>query len=654
LSKVRLKKIQIQSFRSFVSAEIDFPETGLVLIRGENPETGDPSGSGKSSLLLAIAYVLDILPPEFPATELQSWNSDLPMQVALTLEIDGKLYVFGRGRKTYIKGEDDAEPTTGSKAVAERQKALLGFAPSIVQALTYRAQNTPGLFLNLDPADKSEFLTSVLDLGAIEDAVDKAEKRLSELDVKLTVISGLLAPAKLELDTLAKPSVVLPDMEPIQARHTKVLADIVAQETLIKTATQELFDAIKAETRQQEIDALEAKLVQSRTFLADLRSKDNAESAAMEAKRNVFRSNIRNYDTALAKFEHQLTEKARYESELRKIQEGWCPTCERDWDLANAEPQISALNVKIANLNKEAEGKAVFLARRAEAEAAIADLVFRANPAIEKLVTIEKTLTAEIAVLRAQKDSKTVAAIRARLDSLKTQLGQLKAQELEAKANLRIAENQLHTATELHQQYQTQLAAVTAKIAKHEEAKGQIVADIAVERDFVAMMGREGFLGVIFDDVLREIATEANARIGRLANVSHVSLSFVSESTTQKGKVKKQIQAHVNVGGRATKYKSGLSGGMLTSVEQVVDLGVMAVISRRAGRTLGWLCLDEIFNGQGAMTKESALEVLQEFAQDRLVLVIDHGSEFKEAFTKTITVEQIGGVSRIKGHESPP
>jgi DNA repair exonuclease SbcCD ATPase subunit len=154
-------------------------------------------------------------------------------------------------------------------------------------------------------------------------------------------------------------------------------------------------------------------------------------------------------------------------------------------------------------------------------------------------------------------------------------------------------------------------------------------------------------LGAIFEEVLAEIEAEANERLGRLANVSHLTVHFSTETVTQKGVVNKAILTTVFVDGKEAKLKT-LSGGQFTSLDGVVDLAVGAVIQRRSGVVPGWLCLDECWNGQGVATKEAVLEVLKEYALNRLVLVIDHSSEFVEAFNQTIVVEYVDGKSRIK------
>ena len=86
MSKLVLKSLSLAGFRSFVEqATVEFPESGLVLVRGTNTDSsGVSSGSGKSSLLLGISYALGYCP--FPATELQSWYGDNDLSVTAVFD----------------------------------------------------------------------------------------------------------------------------------------------------------------------------------------------------------------------------------------------------------------------------------------------------------------------------------------------------------------------------------------------------------------------------------------------------------------------------------------------------------------------------------------------------------------------------------------
>src|SRR5882672_2114882 len=103
---LRLTYLEIQGFRSFKDkTRIEFPATGLVLIRG-------PSGVGKSNLLLALSHALDICP--VPATKLKSWYSDRGFQLELGLESDNGPVIIKRGRENSVTR--NGQTVTGAKA----------------------------------------------------------------------------------------------------------------------------------------------------------------------------------------------------------------------------------------------------------------------------------------------------------------------------------------------------------------------------------------------------------------------------------------------------------------------------------------------------------------------------------------------------------
>jgi DNA repair exonuclease SbcCD ATPase subunit len=176
---------------------------------------------------------------------------------------------------------------------------------------------------------------------------------------------------------------------------------------------------------------------------------------------------------------------------------------------------------------------------------------------------------------------------------------------------------------------------------------GPLKKQLDAERDFLHLIGREGFLGSIFDEVLEEIGAETNDVLASIANTRHCTLEFKSETMTQKGTVRREIVPVVTINGHKASLKFGPSGGMLSAIELAVDLAVGAVISRRTGVCPGWLILDESFDGLGPVEKETCLEILQKYAHDRLVIVVDHASETQGLFTQRITVEYSGGKSRI-------
>jgi DNA repair exonuclease SbcCD ATPase subunit len=241
-------------------------------------------------------------------------------------------------------------------------------------------------------------------------------------------------------------------------------------------------------------------------------------------------------------------------------------------------------------------------------------------------------------------DTRVITAQK-RYDSELQKLASVKGDLLDAESALREyrssvdAKNRLRARQEIARN-----EAVKSVDDKRTELAG-IEAELNAEKDFLHVLGRDGFLGAIFDDVLGEISQKATETLGSIPNTSHISVSF----RTENNKGKKTISPVFLVDGYETTRKGGLSGGMGASADLAVDLGVAAVVERRLGTAPGWFCLDETFNGMPRATKEAALEALQNFVagSDKLVIVVDHGTELKSSFTKVLTVKSEGDRSFV-------
>jgi DNA repair exonuclease SbcCD ATPase subunit len=639
---MHLKSLRLQNFRSFSDSAIEFPEKGLVLVRGKDVDTNESSGAGKTTLMLGLAYALDILPTGFSAKSLQSWNTEEPLQVTLTLEHEGKLVVLSRGKKTSIDFGDRV--VQGAKSYPEALQSLVGYGPEILRALTYRNQGASGFFLAQSPSGKVEFLTGVLGLGAIETAIQTSHERAKVLESETATKQALVDALRTRL--LAATEEAIPPEVNLDPLELDVVQTQTARQTLttaIANLEKQIADlkAQQRKSKQSDIDAKSAALEKARTFLGKLRAEDNSKLKEVRAAESVARQSLQRVTSALQRLQQQATEIVRLQKERARLAVGMCPTCEREWDQAAERRQ--SIDEKIASLQVEAQGEAVYRKQKQELETQLSESsTWTPNPKIEQLRQIEIQLTEELRIL--ERTSETPVKLATQLEASRAMLRDSDAKYHTANTALQVAKAQASSRAASIKRRDAAIELASKDLLAAESKLGTLTAELNAERDFESLLGRSGFLGLIFEEVLREIAAEANARMGKLANVNRVGLTFTTE--TEKGR--RQIQTWVDIRGNRTKLEVGPSGGMQTSIHQVVDLAVMTVIGRRTGgKVPGWLCLDEIFEGQGGVTKEAALEVLQEFARDRLVLVIDHGTEMQQLFTKVIDIEFRDGVSSV-------
>lgn len=637
---VKLRWLKMKAFRSFVEeTPISFPDSGFVLIRGANPGNHDSSGSGKTTILLAISYALDICP--LPASELQSWLTEEKLQVELGLSSPQGDVVIARGKQNSITV--NGQVTSGAKAMSAKLFELFKADPDTLQAITYRPQGKPGVFLSLTDLEKKEFLVRVLGLQAIEHAIEGGATRLAELENSLQLEQVYLKNTQNAIEILEKqPQPVFQAIEPLYLeredirfkieQHSKVLEDLQKQEGLVES---EIQSDAKLNENRKILKACEAQLLK-------LSKAEEESRAVFRAKQSELRERLRTETKRQSDVARLNSELQRNQQQLAALSAGNCNTCNRPWNLAQEKTleiaaQIQSLKAQIASIPPpqtdeiEAELSKEFVpdARYQQMQVAKTKLELAVRERLEAL------RGESFSKLRdsIQQEKSAVAQLEGRLQGLTQQIKSAEQADVQLK--------------ELVASRASTLADYRQKLSLRQVSVDKLQAERNAEKDFQALLGRDGFLGVIFDEVLREITLETNARLGRLANVSHVTIDFRSEHTTGKGTVNRTITPVVYVGGQEAKLRSGLSGGMFTSVEGAVDLALMEVIQRRTGSVPGFLLLDETFDGQGAATKEAALEILKEHSREKLVLVIDHNSEFKELFSQFIDVVCENGTSRL-------
>lgn len=183
-----------------------------------------------------------------------------------------------------------------------------------------------------------------------------------------------------------------------------------------------------------------------------------------------------------------------------------------------------------------------------------------------------------------------------------------------------------------------------ARVKKKEE----IEKEIQKEQDFLKLIGKDGFLGFIFDEFLQEVSTLMNEYLSKIPNVCFITIQFVSEIVTQKGIVKRNIKPIFLTTTSEVSSWHQFSGGQKSSIDLAMGLALHRVICHRLAVKPGWLILDEVFEGQDIVTKEACLEIIKEFAENKLVIVVDHASEFKEMFEQHLLVTSSQGRSRIE------
>lgn len=403
-----------------------------------------------------------------------------------------------------------------------------------------------------------------------------------------------------------------------------------------------------------------------------------------------FNADISKVNLEISSLVPAAAELARLKTEEARLKDSLCPRCERIWDKAQLdlvktieaqkvqEEKLAKLIVKKqelealqSSMKKETDAlkergvlelnskkSALEAIKDPEPHPSTAGYVASIKNITERLDQAETAFKAEKSlklaslfedekVIKAEFSSKLNTAIMAEKESY----NKLCKEKEETSLQIRKLEQNISSFKQLEAVKKERQEVVNMAVSAREKAERSYKekqVEYNLQSDIVALVGRTGFLGAIFTDVLSEISAQANDILSQVANVRHLSIEFETEKVAaSSGNVSSRITPVIYNRGRKVSFESGVSGGMQVAVELGVDLAVSNVVGSRRGVYPNFLMLDESLHGLDSVAKESCIEMLQSVVGERLVLVVDHSSEFCNLFNQVIEVEQVDGISRI-------
>ena len=91
-----------------------------------------------------------------------------------------------------------------------------------------------------------------------------------------------------------------------------------------------------------------------------------------------------------------------------------------------------------------------------------------------------------------------------------------------------------------------------------------------------------------------------------------------------------------------------LSGGEFKGLSLCVDFALLEVLETQFGLSFNPIVLDEPFDGLDMVGRETVLNILEQLSRNHQILVVDHASESKSSFCKTLFVSLKNGVSTVR------
>ena len=669
------------------------PKSGFFLVRGKVTETGAGSGAGKSYLLKGISHIFGGC--KDPSTEIQSWFTEEPPSATAVIETSKGDITVGRCKGLSISGDMYANVIKGKSAEPELNN-IFGMDEDSRAICTYRGQRKPGLFLSLSDEKKKTFLWNLLELGVYEKvanaAQEKAKKLEAELNTQASQVEFCFTALVKGKESLQMAETALSAMQPFDLEALKAIRSRIEATRTNITSKQKVSEAIKSKSADEaeavlsvnrskvkkvlqkqepiEVTGLKSNLETVRKALDEARQKDATIKLAIEKQRGELLVSINSLKAAIS-------QKARLQRELEDaflkeetLSSQKCSECKREWIGSDAEVALATVREKEKALKQSLSDIKVKEDELAGQVLKLQDIKSAdTDPNIDKLQkniqaisdNIRKTTEAfEISkrqeLTRLEQEEKKVKEEFSQKLALDLQEVTQEVNKLQDSLRSDLSEEQrlagIKTQTDVKKAVVNERSVLVESLeASHKaavEKRDQTKVSLSLEKDVVALIGRQGFLGTIVEEVLVEIAAEANDILSQVANVRHLSVDFETEKLAETtGNVSSRITLVVYSRGRKVSFASGISGGMQIALELAVDLAVGNVVSRRKGSWPGWIIFDESLDGLGSVDKESALEMLKTQCHNRLVIVVDHDETFQGLFDSTIEVEMTNDRSRV-------
>ena len=258
---MRPLELAVNGFRSYAEeTRFDWRDRHLVGIVG-------PIGSGKSSILDAIAFALYGKTPSFAGNTSALINQRRDVaQVQLTFRVGGQAWQVVRAIRRVGQGNhvlypfdeatgegDRGAGVSGQKAVTDRVEQLIGLDFDAFRRSVLLAQNRFAEFLNATPTERDKVLQGVFNLDRVTAMQDVAKVRMQDAAAEAKTIEAQVADAVAARERMKERHV---ERQTHVARHAtlETLRPAIEEQTRVEREARDQM--LAAEQRMVALDGL--------------------------------------------------------------------------------------------------------------------------------------------------------------------------------------------------------------------------------------------------------------------------------------------------------------------------------------------------------------------------------------------------------------
>lgn len=680
---LKLKILKFNNIRRFATEQvIDFSSRDyMVQFDGKNINTGGSSGSGKSTIAMAIDYLFGT--NEVPASSLQSFLTKEGIYVEAIFDKDGKEVVIKRSKKSGLVILIGDETFSGSSKLSEEKlDELIGMPREVFRKTYHKRQKEGGFFLDMTPKEIYDFLSDVLNVKQwtskaplIDQQIKNFELELEKSKVKKQGLEGSESNLQRMLESVSQPikdfdDSLIPSLNQILAEIERKRSEFDQNE---QVELAQLLAPVKAEViyDQTKKRDLELKISQIKSSIESVRNENLTKISALRKSLSDFEKQFDEINRSNSKIPLIEQQKQSIMNEIKHLEDMKCPTCTQIWIGDSAKNKAAALSASVQELDRsilEIQSRQQSLPELMQTISRLQGIISRKeqeDPAKDLRVELESsqsqlsTLESEYKQLALNRDRDYSAA----MDSYSLQREKIKSKGLADKMemNSRISEtkSKIQEIQLKKQSYENSLGVYNATQNNTkkslDECQEQLlqcqkyISDLE-EKITIAQESKrfiKSYVTKIFQDSLEEIGTKASSILSNIPNMVNANIYFETAKETKEGKTKEEVTGIINMDGENEFPIKSLSGGERTAIDLAVDFAVIDLIESRSGKGIDFFMLDEPFNGLDSVSSFAVVELLKTLDTNKRVIIIDHNPETKQIIGDTITVVRNGSESSV-------
>ena len=702
---MKIINLYCKNFMSFRELELDLSNISISLIDGWNIDDNSASGSGKTSIMDSISFALFGESPRGIKSD-EFINDEAKKDCIVVLDIDledGNVLTISRSRKpNELSVKINGESKVGTD-VNETQKIIERMIKldynTFINSI-YFTQNASQRFISANDTEKREILTKILDLGQFDEAYERCNKKLKDIDkLKDTKLSEIDAEIRFKDSCLRDIENIKCEIEKEEENKKKNIETLEVEIKALEAKNQENKNQIDTlsnfsipepkipEINTKEIDkeietlqnldceAPEYPKIKNTDIIQDsinsLKNKVEAKDkilskiAKLEAQKEVLMLEIEANNKKISKF---------------KTTGGNCPTCEQEISLEHIEACTKDLQEKNEIIKSQIKDLELSLTKTFELKGKILDI----EKEVKELEKQKSDIDRNNSLLLEEYNKLQNKALRFEIDKKDniSKLNEKRNNIIKSHSEVvqRAKDEVEREKNRISKEIQRLSDSISFNNDKIQDLGRRISKEKCSESRFLSLLSdKEKDIGAIKEKIeemqssleiidrnieslnilkhhyknvkyyiFESTVDEINMRIKKYVDTLfgddiRIEYKFITGKDLDKIKFETEVWRVNN----QKSYKS-LSDGEKKRAEICTSFALSDIVAGRSGSGLNLLMLDEIFNGLDEECRIRVVNLLEDLkASKDQIFIIDHFRSIHNLVENTIKVEKLDGISKV-------